>query len=250
MAGHFASGAAIVAGGSGGLGVAICRALAAQGCPVLIGYASRRDAAEALAAEIGKAGGLAQACHLDLLDPAALDAAVEQARALAGGVCAAIYAAGFRKQFDFISRVTDAQWEAALTMDVRGFAALVRHTLPELRKSKGAVVSITTYQGGKLEVKGCLSSVPKAAVERATMVVAREEGRYGVRANAVRTGWIHAGSAAALLDDAMHRQKLKDIPMGRVGQPEELGEIVAFLASNRASFVTGAAVPCDGGESL
>lgn len=250
MTGEFNQGAAIVAGGSGGLGVAICAALAEKGAPVLVGYATRREAAEKVAADIVRAGGSAEPCHLDLLDPSSVAAAVAQAQALAGGVCAAVYAAGFRKTFDFISRVTDEAWEAALTMDVRGFAALIRATLPELRKSKGSVVSITTYQGGKLEVKGCLSSVPKAAVERATMVVAREEGRYGVRANAVRTGWIQAGSGGALLDEAMHAQKLKDIPMGRVGQADELGEVVAFLASNRASFVTGSVVTCDGGESL
>lgn len=250
MSGEFVNGAALVAGGSGGLGVAICAAIAAKGCPVLVGYANRREAAEEVVAGIMSAGGSAQACHLDLLDPASVSAAVEQAVAFAGGLAAAVYSAGFRKTFDFISRVSDEDWERALTMDVRGFASLVRHTLPELRKSKGAVVSITTYQGGKLEVKGCLSSVPKAAVERATMVVAREEGRYGVRANAVRTGWIQAGSAAALLDGETHAQKLKDIPLGRVGAPAELGEVVAFLASQRASFVTGSVVTCDGGESL
>jgi NAD(P)-dependent dehydrogenase (short-subunit alcohol dehydrogenase family) len=217
---------------------------------VLVGYAHRAEAAASLARQIAEAGGIAEPCKLDLLDESSIAAAVGQAVALAGGVAAAIYSAGFRKTFDFISRVSDEDWDKALTMDVRGFAALARGTLPELRKSKGAIVSTTTYQGARLEPKGCLSSVPKAAVERATMVIAREEGRYGVRANAVRTGWMDAGSAAALLDEPMHAQKLMDIPLGRVGRPEELGEVVAFLASNRAGFVTGSVVTCDGGEGL
>lgn len=250
MEGEFPGGAAIVAGGSGGLGIAICKAIADKGCPVLIGYANQKERALELAEEIAATGGRAEPCRLDLLDPQSIAAAVGQAIGFAGGVAAAIYSAGYRKTFDFISKVSDEEWERALTMDVRGFAALMRGALPELRKAKGAVVSITTFQGARLEVKGCLSSVPKAAVERATMVVAREEGRFGVRANAVRAGWIDAGSAAALLDEATLQRKLKEIPLGRVGLPEELGEAVAFLASNRAGFVTGSVLTCDGGEGL
>ncbi|MET0733751.1 MAG: SDR family oxidoreductase [Casimicrobiaceae bacterium] len=93
--------------------------------------------------------------------------------------------------------------------------------------------------------------MPKAAVERLVEAIAREEAHYGVRANAVRAGWINAGGGERLTQDSrMLAQKLVDIPMRRLGEPWELAEAVSFLASPRASFITGVALTVDGGESL
>jgi NAD(P)-dependent dehydrogenase (short-subunit alcohol dehydrogenase family) len=93
--------------------------------------------------------------------------------------------------------------------------------------------------------------VPKAALERLVEAMAREEARYGVRANAVRAGWINAGGGARYTNDAeFMAMKLADIPLRRLGAGWELGEAVAFLASPRASFITGVALTVDGGESL
>jgi NAD(P)-dependent dehydrogenase (short-subunit alcohol dehydrogenase family) len=250
MAQGFPGGAMLVVGGSGGLGAAISRSLGAAGCSVLIGYHSRAAAAETLCDEIGRGGGRAKAVAVDVTDDASLAQAVQAAEAYAGGISGLIYAAGTRKRFDFVGRVPDTDWERALLVDVRGFLAAVRSCLPALRQAGGSIVSITTYQGGRLEPKGSLSSVSKAAVERATQALAREEGRYGVRANAVRAGWIEAGSAAELLDEAARHRKQCEIPLGRLGRDTELAAVVRFLLSDAASFVTGAAIPVDGGESL
>lgn len=246
----FPSGAMLVVGGNGGLGAAISRSLGDAGCPVLIGYHSRPAAAESLCDEIGRGGGRAMAVALDVTDDASFAEAVQAAEEFAGGISGLVYAAGTRKTFDFVGRVPDAAWEHALSIDVRGFLRAARSCLPALRQAGGSIVSITTYQGGRIEPKGSLSSVSKAAVERATQALAREEGRYGVRANAVRAGWIEAGSAADLLDEATRIRKQSEIPLGRLGRNSELAAVVRFLLSDAASFVTGAAIPVDGGESL
>lgn len=246
----YPAGAVIVAGGSGGLGSAICHALSGSGVPLVIGYAARPDAARTLSHALSRPEAPAIAARIDLTDEASIGTAVAEAERIAGGLAGAMFAAGSRKCFDFVSQVSDEQWEQALLLDVRGFLSFARATLPALRKNGGSIVALTTYQAGRIEVRGSLSSVAKAAVERAVMAIAREEGRYGVRANAIRAGWIDAGSGGALLDEATRQRKARDIPLGRVGRAEEIARVAAFLLSNAASFITGAAIPVDGGESL
>lgn len=247
---HFPPGAIMLVGGSGALGGAIALELAAAGCPVVIGYRSTASAAEAVVKTVCERGGLARAARIDVLDGESIDRAVATTLERDGGLAGLVYAPGTRKTFDFVAHVPDEAWADALAVDVRGFLATAQRCLPALRESRGSIVSLTTYQAGRIEPKGALSSVPKAAVERATLAIAREEARYGVRANAIRVGWIEAGSATDLLDEATVARKRREIPLGRLGAPAEVATVARFLLSNDASFVTGAAIPVDGGESL
>jgi len=247
------AGAALVIGGTGGLGSAVCRALAVDWSHVVIGYHSQAGRAEQLADEVREAGSQASIVQIDLLDNAdsSAIAAVEAAERAAGAVGTVVYIASTRKQFNFVSRLTAEQWARAFDVDVMGLLAVVRAALPALRRGRGSLVATTTYQAGRIEIKGALSSVAKAAVDRLMAAVAKEEGRYGVRANAVRVGWIDAGSGGAIAADAgLRARKVKEIPLGRLGQPEEVAQAIAFLASPRASFISGTTLTVDGGESI
>jgi len=245
------TGAALVVGGSGGVGSAICEALAADFSHVLVGYHGRRERATEVAGRVRGLGAGATVVRLDVKDEHSIADAVTHAERSAGSLAAVVYAGGTRKTFDFVSRTPHEDWLAALETDVLGFLALARGTLPSLRKAHGSLVATTTYQAGRLEVKGALSSVPKAALERVVAVIAREEGRYGVRANAVRLGWIAAGSGGDMIRaGAVDASQVREIPLGRYGRAEEAAAAVAFLASRRASFITGAMLPADGGHSL
>jgi 3-oxoacyl-[acyl-carrier protein] reductase len=245
-----ASGAAMVAGGTGSLGQAICERLAEAGAPVLVGYHSRREAAEAVASAIRATGGTAVPVKLDLTSEDAIGAAMEAA-APHGGLGTLVYASGAQPDFDYVSKIDDAEWRRVLEIELFGLLALTRAALPLLRESRGAIVTIATYQAQRLELRGALSTVPKIAAERIIAVIAREEARYGVRANTVRAGWIEGGFGASMVAGKGDERRILDkIPLGRFGRAEEIAEAVAYLASTKAAFTTGAVLTVDGGQSL
>jgi len=241
----FAPGAAIVVGGSGGLGTAIATRLAHYGAQVIVSYRQARKQALELVETIRASSGTAEAVELDVLDPESLASGVEEAVKLFGGVGTVVYAPGAKPKYDFISNIPIEEWRRIIDVDVFGLANLLKAALPELRKSAGAVVGVTTYQGSRLEPRGGLSAVPKAAAERLLAVTAREEGRYNVRSNAVRAGWFD-NRGVKRTDIVTVQESL----LGRRGRPEELAEAIAFLTSKRASFITGAVLTVDGGQSL
>jgi 3-oxoacyl-[acyl-carrier protein] reductase len=242
-----------IAGGSGGLGSAIAQYVAKQGMRVAVGYHTNEDRAEEIATQIKREGGNATAVRVDLLSTDSIAAALDAAAQLSSGISSVIYAAAPLRNFDFFSNTSASDWIDAIQGDTLACINLARLALPYLRSTRGNLVAITTYQAARIESKGSLSSIPKAGIERLVQVIAKEEGRYGVRANAIRAGWFDAGTAAAklLVNKATRRRKGEEIPLGRPGRPEELASAVAFLASSaQSSFITGAILTVDGGESV
>ena len=248
----FVPGGAFVLGGSGGLGSAVCLAFARAGVPVALSYRSDRQAAEDVARQIRAAGSTAHIYQLDARDPDAVQATLDLAAAECGGLGSVIYAAGPPFKPQFFGKTPPETWRDWLEGDVLAAIQLAQASIPHLRSSKGSFVALSTYQANLIEVRGGVSAISKAAVDRMIAVIAKEEGRYGVRANSLRCGWIESETNDKLLADMpeLAEAKSKSIPLGRLGKPAEIGDTVVFLCSRQAGFITGQAITADGGESL
>jgi len=248
----FPVGGAFVLGGSGGLGSAICEAFAQAGVPVAFSYRSDEASARRVADMIESHGVQARRYAVDARDRAVVTDALGQAADAFGGLHSIVYAAGPPFSPEFFGRTSDDMWRAWLDGDVLAAIHLAQEAIVHLRRSRGAFLTLSTYQGDMIEVRGGTSAISKAALDRMVAVIAKEEGRYGVRANSLRCGWIASKTNDQLLAamPELAASKRKSIPLGRLGLPEEIADTVLFLCSRRAGFITGQTVTADGGEAV
>jgi 3-oxoacyl-[acyl-carrier protein] reductase len=248
---RFASGAALVIGGSGGLGSAICRRLSAAGSRVAVGYRQRASRAQDVAAAIEACGGRASTHAIDLGDPAALAAAGADAARIHDGVHTVVFASGPPVRLSPVAEMPRENWEHAIAADATGFFNLIQATLPLLRASRGALIALSTAATRRYAPLDVLSAGPKASVEQLVKAVAREEGRHGVRANGVRVGYIEAGLGLALQSDPRGQRLAERIrastPLRRLGTAEDVADVVLFFASDQSAYVSGEFLCVDGG---
>ncbi|AYF79322.1 SDR family oxidoreductase [Nocardia yunnanensis] len=244
-----------MAGGTGGIGAAIVRTLAERGSHIGLTYRSNRDAAERLAKDVAAVGRTSRAWSLDLTDPDAVAEVVDRFREEFGSLHTVVYAAGPHVPMVHLSAVTPRQYRDQLNADAAAFFNLMHATLPLLRAARGAVVAVTTAATRRFPVRDGLSSGTKGAVEAVARALASEEGRYGVRVNCVGPGMLTDGMAERLISSGELDQHALDItrrniPLRRFGNAEDIAEAVAFLACDRADFITGQCLDVDGGYTV
>jgi len=234
---------ALVTGGSGGIGAAICRRLAADGHDVLVHANRSLDKAEAVVAEIRAAGGNARALAFDVTDRAATRAALE-GELEAGPIQILVNNAGIHADAVFPG-MAEAQWDNVIDVSLNGFFNVTQPlTMPMIRSRWGRIVNITSVAalaGNRGQVN---YSAAKGALHAATKSLGQELASRGITVNAVAPGII----ATAMSEGAFDAEAIKQlVPMKRAGKPEEVADLVAFLASDQAAYISGQVISVNGG---
>lgn len=243
---------AFVTGGTGGIGAASCRALARDGHDVVFTYHSNTAKAEKLSDELEEAGAKVRAIQLDLTDVDAVVATVEQIGADFGDVKTVVHASGPFVDQIYISNLEPKKFTSHIDAELNAFFNIVHATLPGLRRTAGSITAVTSVAVRRFPVKDILSGAPKGGIEVIVRGVAREEGKFGIRANSVAPGVIEDAMGVALIesgnfDPASIEITKRITPLQRFGLSHEVAEVVAFLASDRASYVSGQTIDVDGG---
>lgn len=243
----------VVTGGASGVGRGTCLALAEHGRPVAV-WDVQEQLAEEVAAECRERFGVAtHVQRVDLADEQALEAGVAATVASLGGVGGLAYCAGVNAWYEGPDEVCGKGWEHVMGVNLRGPAVLIRLLLPALKASPGAAITLassaSTFDTGTWRDPAYLTS--KTGLIGLTRAMAKGLAGYGIRANVVTPGTIdtplfrkgieHAGGSA----DAT----ALSVPLGRLGQPIDVGRAIRFLLSDEASFITGTNLVVDGGRT-
>jgi 3-oxoacyl-[acyl-carrier protein] reductase len=252
----FPAGCSVLFGASGGLGTAIARRMAELGADQVLTYRRNAAALSALASEIEAIGRRVDVQQCDCTDIEAVRRVLERASANLGRVHSVICATGMPYEFKCLADHDPAAFREVIETDVIGFFNIAKSAVAVMRQSGGgAIVTIGTAGIDKTVHGNTLSTVPKTAVARMVQFLALEEGRHGIRVNMVGAGLFRAGMTAVMeAQGKLGKITLEDfarmqIPLRRPGEAQELGDMVAFLASSRAAYVTGQVVQVDGGLS-
>lgn len=248
------AGTALVVGGSGALGSAICRRLAADYASVAFTYRFNAARAAALSDELAQSA-RSDAFALDVRDRDAVAKVVAAASSEAEPLEAVVFASGVNIEQPFVSEITAEQWREVIESELLGFTNVVAATLPVFRaRKRGVFVNVGTFATRWYPPGDALSAVPKAGTEVLCRAIAREEGRSGIRANVVAPGIIEAGIGAKLMDTTFSKEvwesQRKRVPLRDFGKSEDVAEAVAFLASDKARYITGVTLIVDGGMHL
>ncbi len=235
---------AIVTGGTRGIGAAIARGLKAAGATVAAVYHGNEKAAEAFKAETG-----ANVYRWSVADPAACAAGVKQVEADLGPVEILVNNAGITSDSMF-HKMTYEQWTSVLRTNLDSMFAMTRPVIEGMRdRGHGRVISISSINGQKGQLGQVNYSASKAGVIGFTKALAQESARKGITVNCICPGYIDTDMVAAMTPEAL-KATIAQVPLGRLGKAEEIASMVVYLASDAASFITGAVMTVNGGQYI
>ena len=237
---------ALVTGGSRGIGRAVCLKLAEMGYPVIVGYCSNENAAREVCDLIAQNGGNAAALQLDVCDKEAVEAALTdwEQKHPDDYIAYLVNNAGVSRD-NLMFMMTDDDWDTVIRTSVNGLFYVTRFLLPKMmaRGRGGRIVNMSSLSGLKGLAGQTNYCAAKSAVIGATRALAQETASRNVTVNAVAPGFIATDMTKNLPEEELKKM----IPMKRFGKPEEVAELVGFLCSDKASYITGEVISINGG---
>jgi acetoacetyl-CoA reductase len=236
---------ALVTGGSRGIGAAVSKALKAAGCKVAATYAGNDEAANAFKAETG-----IPVFKWDVSDAAACAAGIKAVEAAVGPIDILVNNAGITKDAMFHKMTLD-MWQAVINTNLNSLFNMTQPIWGGMRdRSFGRVICISSINGQKGQMGQSNYSAAKAGEIGFVKALAQEGAAKGITVNAIAPGYIGTDMVKAVPEKVMNERILPFIPVGRVGEPEEIARAVAFLASDDAGFITGATLSINGGQYM
>jgi 3-oxoacyl-[acyl-carrier protein] reductase len=242
---------ALVTGGSRGIGRGIVQALARQGAKVAFVYRGRKEAADALVAEITGAGGTCKAIQADVAKPETAQQVVDQVIADWGRVDILVNNAGVIRDGLFV-RMEPSDWQTVIDTNLNGTFAFCRAVAGQmaLKQRAGRIINISSVAAEHVNAGQCNYAASKGAVNAFTRALAVELGSRNVTVNAVAPGFIETDMTEAVRNKAGDFIQKKLIPVRRLGKPADIAAAVVFLSGPGASYITGQVLTVDGGLSL
>jgi len=248
---------AIVTGASRGIGAAVADRLAADGFTVVINYSSDTKSAEALARKIEGSGGRALPAKADVSDVKAVRGMFDAAEAAFGGVDVLVYNTGSPKSGTF-GELNYADWEEATKLLLLSAVTLTQKVLPHMKSRKwGRLVYITSLTLRQPIANLVLSNTVRLGIAGLSKSLSKELAPHGITSNGIIQGYVRTERMVHLIEERAsktgttveeaYKELVKSIPLGRYGEPEEVGYLAAFIASERGSYLTGGMFTVDGG---
>ncbi len=237
---------AVVTGSGRGIGAAIAKELARAGAKVVVNYSRSADTAMSVVAAIEAAGGEAIAVQADVADAAQVEALMTAARAAYGSIDILVNNAGITRD-RLLIRMTEEDWDSVLDTNLKGAFLCVKAVASQLLKQRSGVIVNVGSVNGLVGAAGQANySAAKAGLVGLTKALAKEMGPRGVRVNAVAPGFIETDMTESLKAE-FKEAVVKQIPLGRLGAPEDVARVVAFLCSDDAAYIQGEVISIDGG---
>ena len=234
---------ALVTGGSRGIGAAISIALKEAGYSVAATYAGNDEAAARFTADTG-----IKTYKFDVADYEACGAAIAKIAAEIGPIDVLVNNAGITRDAMF-HKMTPQMWKEVIDTNLTGLFNMTHHVWGGMRDRKfGRVVNISSINGQKGQAGQANYSAAKAGDLGFTKALAQEGARAGITVNAICPGYIATEMVKAIDEKVLNERIIPQIPVGRLGEPEEIARIVVFLASDKAGFITGSTVSANGGQ--
>ncbi len=236
---------AVITGGTRGIGAAIAKALKAAGYKVAASYASNDEAAQKFKAETG-----IPVYKWDVSSYDACTAGLKQIEADLGPVEILVNNAGITRDGMFHKMTVD-QWRAVIDTNLNSLFYMCRPVIEGMRnRGFGRIINISSVNGQKGQMGQSNYSAAKAGEIGFTKALAQETARNGITVNAIAPGYIGTEMVQAMPQDVLEKRILPQIPMGRLGTPEEIARCVVFLAADEAGFITGSTLSANGGQYM